>query len=456
MQTERRRRWIFLGVVGVVLLLFPWPSEEPALTDDAGPTPSASRTARSLLRAAMTDALPQASDPDDEDEDDEESRRTEYLVVALRSAHEGFLFFRGEGRMDPNAFWPLEDASPFPESATADALQALLLEPDAEAERDWVALADAEGFSSAGVDEAGDPWSAVLALEVERRAAVRAYADAYADAWEGRPAQPWTRPHPPLPAQRVLGMPAVDPVLELADDLIAAHPDHPAGEFARLYLLDALAMSGAEDAWSEGLGVLRETEDPLVLTQAAQLLATLPGDNRIEMEDLDRLGTVYEDAWDLTDCLHLSAFGLEQAMMRGDGDRTRDWLGRFEQSTRDACGQSESPRCQMYRDNLDAAVALLGERDVADAETWQQAFEIASWSCARDLPIPTRVVGRASWTGGWDWEPWQCDGTPCRQAYTSCVEAHVDHGPVPEVDVDVRLTVVGEVGELGSVHEREG
>jgi len=366
--------------------------------------------------------------------------------------------------MDPGLFWPLADESPFPDSETAAALQDLIDQPDAVAERDWIALADAEGFSGAQVDVEADPWSAVLALEVERRAVVREYEDAYVAAWEGQPAQPWTRPHPPLPAQRVLGMPHVDPVLDLADDVIARNPDHPAADFARLYLLDALAMSTADDAWAEAIDVLRETADPLVMTQTAQLMAALPGKNVVEVGDLDRLADVYEDAWDLTECLHLSAFGLEQAMMKGDDDRARAWLERFERSTRDACAGSESPNCQMYRDNLDSAVAFLGERDVADAATWQQAFEIACWNCARDQPqnslflpagrIQASVRGHASWTGRWDWEPWECEGVTCSDRFTACVEAQVVHGPVPFEDVDVRLTVVGEVSEIHVADER--
>ena len=441
---RRRRIAILVGLAGLCALL--WMRDEaPVEPVEEGPSPATSLRARLALRA-QAGPLP-AEAPEETEASEDASRKSEYLVVALRGVGERFMHFNGEGRLEPSLFWPLPEESPFPDSETASALQALLDAPDDEAERAWIALADAEGFSSDHIDVASDPWAAVLGLEVERRAAVRAYADAYADAWEGRPAQPWTRPHPPLPAQRVLGVPVVDPVLDLADDLIARHPDHPAADYARLYVLDGLAMSAAKDAWTEALDVLQSTDDALVITQAAQLLAALPGRQNLATRDLDRLADVFEDGWDLTECLHLSAFGLEQAIASGDFGRTGAWLERFERSTQEACAGTDTPRCQMYRDNLDAAVAFLGERDVADAHTWQQAFEIASWNCARDLGGRVDARGHASWTGGWDWTSWTCSGVPCRDAFASCVQAQMDHGPTPHEDVDLRFTVVGQVSE---------
>ncbi len=443
----RRRRVVGLGLViaALVALYALWPraeAEDPA----PGPSPSASLRARQALRAL---ASPIVGDPEVEEDEDEGEEvmalREVLLVVYLRNARNGFLLFSGEARFDPGLFWPTADELLFPDSATADELQELLERPGAQAERDWIALADAEGFSTADVDVENEPWAAVLGLEVERRAAVRVYTDSYDAAFEGQPMQPWTRPYPPLPAQRVLGLPEVDPVLDLAEDLIEIHPDHPAAEYARLYMLDALAMSSAEDAWPEAVDILRQTEDALVMTQTAQLLAALPGDKLLEVDDLDRLGGVYEDAWDLTESLHLAAFGLEQAMRHGDEQRTRGWLERFERSTGDACkGKEADPKCKMYRDNLDAAIAFMGDRDVSDAATWQQAFEIAAWTCARDHGVGLVARGWARWEGQWDWQPWVCDGADeCPGVYTSCVEAQVRRGPMPEEDaLKVRLTVV--------------
>jgi len=441
MTTRRRVGLGSLLVLGLAALWWLRPSTDLEVPSE-GPSPSASLRARTALRSLTAPLLAPEVEDEDEEEEERPSRKHEILVVYLRNAEKGFMLFNGEARMDPSLFWPLEDEAPFPDSETADSLQALLNDPDPAAERDWIALADAEGFSSADIDVDNDPWAAVLGLEVERRAAVREYSDAYEEAWDGQPGQPWTRPHPPIPAQNVLGMPEVDPILDLAEDLIDAHPEHPSADFARLYLLDAMAMSGADDAWSEAVEVLRETDDSLVMTQTAQLLAALPGSELLEKRDLDRLAGVYEDAWDLTESLHLAAFGVEQAMMQDDPRRIRSWLERFERSTGEACDGKNTPRCSMYRDNLDSAVAYLGERKVGDAATWQQAFEIAAWNCARDNRIDVPARGNALWTGGWDWESWSCDGFDCPGAYTACVEARVDIGPVPVGDVGVRLTVV--------------
>ena len=437
MADRRPRRWgaaIALAILVAVYLLWP-PTTPTDAPSDADLSPMASYRARHPSTPPREAPRPAQAEEEDEDFD----TPTEWVVVALRVADQGFLLYPKHARLDPSEFWPLPGQAPFPEGRTADDLQALLRQQLDE--RDWLDQAFSEGLDPDQIDTE-DPWAAVLALEVARRDARVGQEDAFQDALdagEGPANGQVTMDH-------LVGPPEVAVQEALAHDLIDAWPDHDAAEYARLYLLDAWATRGAredvEDARLLAVDLLRNTDDALVVSEAVGLLTTLPRTDPLEARDLDTLLDFADRFPELMDDLPVSAFALDQAMMRNDAARTKAWLARYEAEYQAKCADPDPLRnpCPTDRNNLDEAYAYAGDRSPRDADSWRQAFEIAGYACARDghdwRTGPFRTSAR--WDGDWTWQPWDRPGP-----FTHCFVERAQQGPPPPHDrLRVRVAVV--------------
>jgi hypothetical protein len=368
-------------------------------------------------------------------------RHHDSIVVWLRSAGSGFLTFPKRASLDVAATWPLPGTVPFPEGDVADVMQELLQQPDAELERLWVELALEQGIDADGIDARLSPWAAVLAMEVERRWANLDQADAYAEAKATGVLAPGDEMDPDL----LLGPPANEGVLRLAEDLIESHPDSMAAEYARLYQLDALINGDGDpgEARAVATDMLHHTDDALVAGQAVSLLSRLGrGEQPLGVADLDALGALVDDFPESLEALDVAAYALDEAMRRDDGARTRGWTERLEDAVARVCGARRSPRCDTHRDNLDDVHAYIGDRQAWEADTWKQAVALAAYACAREghawrVPEGHRVV--AVHDGGWSFGPWSPGS-----AYSSCVQRGVAEGPAPERDgvLEVRVAIV--------------
>jgi hypothetical protein len=300
-----------------------------------------------------------------------------------------------------------------------------------------------EGLSPDSVDITEDPWAGVLALEVARRASRAEHLDLYQEALDAGlgPENGMITP------QALVGPPEVDDMLALADDLIDAHPEHPASDFARLYILRASSLRGhsgdISEAWTTAQDLLRNTDDALVLGQAVGLLATLPANETLSGDDLDRVAQVLKEEDDLVDPIDVSVFALNQSLKREDGVRSREWVARFEEYLAEFCKvEHQSPRCDQHRDNLDLAVAYIGDLGTADAKTWRQTFQIAAYTCARAgyLEPHLRLEVMVGWEGDhWKFQPWR----PLTAPLARCIEYEISLGPQPEEEpFNVHLIVV--------------
>ncbi len=409
-----------------------------------GPSPSQSMAAR---RAAIAPAPVPAPAPAEADpaaiEEPVASYANETVVVDLREAKGAFLMISRGASLEPGEFWPLPGEAPFPEGATASTLQELIADPPglgSDRDLDFLDLAWEEGLDPDNVS-VEDPWTAVLALEVARRAGAL-------DAFEAEARAP-----------------DVQIQLALASDLIDAWPDHPAADYARLYQIDGILagkLDDDEEMRSLALDLLRDSDDALVVSQALGVLRTRPHGEDLSGEDLDRLRHFSEDFPDLINTIELSAFALDQAMAAGDGPRTREWLDLYAPKVDDCFAEvrallrapnveellaaapasrgSGSP-CSVHRNNLDEAVAYVGDIDPSQADSWRQAFEIAGYHCSRAghdwSHLPIRTV--AHWEGTWSWETWDRGPT----AFGSCFERAASSGPKPKIEaMDVRVAVI--------------
>ena len=227
--------------------------------------------------------------------------------------------------------------------------------------------------------------------------------------------------------------------------IVELHPDHVAAEYARLYLLDAATTAQRTDtAWDVAQRMLEETGDPFVLSQAVALMTTLNRRGVLPPEQLDWIGTLYDDFPELVDDVDVAALGLDHAMMHDDLARSRAWYDRFDQAVLELCdARGHSVECAVHQENLNASAAYIGDMDVVDARTWRQAFVIAGYECTRighDWQVSREYRTVVAWEDAWVWGEWE----PYGNSYTDCLEDLVRQGPVPlSIEhFDVRLSIL--------------
>jgi hypothetical protein len=366
---------------------------------------------------------------------------SELVVVHLRSAAHGFLNLPPAPRMQPDEFWPLPGQVPFPEGATADRLQDLIGDPATTAldNEAWVDLALAEGNDPEVVD-VEDPWAAVLALEVARR---EANLNQYA-AYQASIAAGDGPDNGYVTAKHLVGPPDKGMQRALAQDLLHRWPDHPAGDYARLYKLEA-AVTGeagnAQDSRDLALNMLRHTEDALVVAQSISMLTKLRSATPMDTRDIDLLRVFWDQEGPSVDELLVAGFALDQAMRRDDKQRTAAWLDRYRATLERTCTDPQStPNCDIHKNNLNEVIAYVGDLDTRQATTWQQAFEVAGYQCARaghdwkNLPARTRAV----WNASWRWDPWDTGSS----SFLSCFQAQAALGPEPPHPLIAVVSVV--------------
>lgn len=448
-RTHCQRVLIGLSVAAaLVLTLRSRPVESAASSESTAalPGPAASYSLRKRATATPDFATKAPSSKPRARGEARPFRRSERVLVSLQSSVDGLLMTARSGVLDPSTFWPLPDEVPFPEGQTAPDLQELIhnqAEAGSPEERAWLDLAWDEDLAPDSVDISEDPWAGVLAMEAARRASRIEHLDLYHESLEAGlgPERGMITP------RALVGPPNVDDVLALADDMIDAYPEHPASEFARLYVLRATALRGKRqdisEAWRTAQDLLRHTDDTLVLGQAVGLLATLQSEETLSGEDLDRIADVLNEDEDLVDPIDVSVFALNQALKQEDGYRSRQWATRFETYLDAFCRvEHQSPRCDQHRDNLDLAVAYIGDLRTQDAKSWRQAFQIAAYTCARAgyLEPGLRLEVEVAWEGDhWRFQPWR----PLTAPLAKCIEQELPLGPHPDSDpFDVHLTVL--------------
>ena len=307
----------------------------------------------------------------------------------------------------PDRFFPTLDEAPFPDSESAELLQAVL-----DGELDEAAFLEAfEDEDWRPGELVDDPWAGLVALEAERlrqRAAVDAEWDVWWEHWEAT-GEPVTMPTL-----------AYDELLGLADELVDAWPDDPVADFAQLYALHALREGAAtttdpDGALSEALDVLSWTDDRLVLEAAVGVMSEL----RVTLDNEDRtlLDEVYADLEHPEARYRLARFAARDALAVGDWDDADIWTER-----------QLAERAHTEVRKLEPAHELVGRRGRLDAITgaapsdWRSALVSAAWTCWLDGEVDEQAWRlQVRIDEGWAFGDWSESG-----ALTACVEDEVD------------------------------
>ncbi|TNE90113.1 MAG: hypothetical protein EP330_09805 [Deltaproteobacteria bacterium] len=410
-------------VAGLVLVgLLAWMGSTPATNESA--------TSEESWPAAAARLRAKAQDRDDESRAHEadDALPQHLITVQVRDPSRGVPVLMAPPAFDPARWWPQPETFDHPVAEAYE--QVIAGELD---EQTWVEQALEAGFGTEDVS-LEHPWDAVLALEVERRAALldraeRARAQREARGASFHATDAW-----------LAGAPEVDELLGLTDALIAEHPNHPAAEYARLYALDAVSQrvtgrgAGGFDprdqaeAVSLARDMLHHTADPVVAGQAVERLIGLDGDTALTERDLDALEARLDRDPDAAAELEVTALGLDQALRWADPERAESWAARYDDVVAWHCAAADDPRCATHVDNRDEVIAGLGSRRSATAEGWRQAWTLAAYACATEAE-PARVELRGQWRDDrWSWQPGFAPDTP----YAECVVQRAGEGPTPE------------------------
>jgi len=261
----------------------------------------------------------------------------------------------------PERALPDPDEAPLPRGAPTQALAALLHAQDTGSAE----LADLdEAFRQAArkarldptvLSVVDDPWRAVLVLEAERRRALAARDG------ESTAAGQW--------------------VFGLAHALVLTHPQAPAADHARLFLLDVLGRSEWDTADPHRLAeacleALAHSQDSLVRTlalshleratpYAEDLLPVLAGAWQAE----------HPDPW-------LAAAAADHAVAAGDPEATRTWLDRLRTAVASTCDPSApSSSCRAWRLELRWSEAQLAATLGLEPVLPEDRLTTAAWRC---------------------------------------------------------------------------
>ncbi len=343
-----------------------------------------------------------------------------------------------------HTFWPSAEEAPLPSGPVSDDLQALLdLEGSGEGNRESIAAAR-DTFLQSARDEglldpepslAADPWRALVALEAGHREANRQWLatlreardagnDELADGLEKDYAS----------------------VLQLAQAVVEQHPDEPAADFARLYVMDAYAESLANTHDPEAgtriiLDILSSTDDSLVAETAASQLSNLSGTPAVDADQLDGLLDQLGSQYDPRARTALAQYGLDQAFALGDAERVDAWLNRFAEIVLGRCPDERGEEaCEALHQELALTRGQAAAAWNAEASDWRSALVAAVWRCHLEEPFAgPDTTGEGRWEQAWTWDAWE----PGETAFTDCLEEKTVTSPRPADGGTVRLRVKG-------------
>lgn len=348
------------------------------------------------------------------------------------------LFFRSQG------FWPSPDEAPLPAGAASSDLQAMLdLEGSGEGNRETLTAAR-DTFLQSARDEglleldpalAADPWQALVALEAGHREASRHWLATIRDARATGNDEGGEHPQKDYA-----------PILQLALAVVEQHPDDPAADFARLYVMDAYTESLANTHDPEAgtdviLDILASTDDSLVAETAAQQLANLSRGPAIAANQLDALFTQLGSQYDPLARTALAQYGLDQAFALKDAERVDAWMNRFAEILTARCpGGRGEETCRALLDELALSRGQAAAAWGVDANDWRSSLVAAVWRChGQEAFEGPDTTGEGSWDQEWTWDSWAPDET----AFTDCLEEETDAAVGPDDGVAVRLRVKG-------------
>ena len=425
---------LYIGVIYGLSALDSWlDGPEPGAAATA-PTPTAPPPVAppvdppaAVSGGATTDAAP----PDD-------AVRQLTLTVALdtpgREAREG----ARPAIMNVSRFWPDPDEAALPERAITEVLEEVLaLEQDEEtallpaATAELMTLAAAEGLGPlAGAP--GEPWQALLILEVERRRSEAAWVSNRVDpGWRKTTAD----------------------ALALADAVAAANEHTLAGDLAELYALQALADSAAETydaqrAVDAALNLLHFTEDYEVMQAAADLLSGVGEVPALEPQDVSLLRGVYKEVEDRRIRDGLGHLLLDQAVLSDDAALGAAMIDDLEALGSATCPEADDSHvCAGRLSTLAASEGLLAARAERTPKRWRAAMAAAAWRCHLDgAALVAPLTGEASWSGqgasGWTWEAWTGDGP-----FRACLTAATAGAPGPAEPATLTFTILPPIAE---------
>jgi hypothetical protein len=352
----------------------------------------------------------------------------------------GFSGFR------PGSFWPDRSEVDFPPGIDVDAVIAGIHGEGALHGIDIVQLTTARR-----IDVLPDePWSALVALEVERIHANHEWQEDLAE-YNGRYGIPdpnevgWPAYYR---AVRLAGESGPDLrfglLLEMSESAVRRWPDHPMADFASLYMLEALSNASSDSYSAPEVGItavniLRESRDPLVLDHATAQLANVGELAELDGGALDLLLEIFDDPQSEVPRQRLAVMAVETALSLRDDHRSQLWMVRHSESTNAVCSSGPERWCDTARQERDIRSSFLAANGVVAPATWQAALGAMARRCGHDgHRLGVILVGKASWSpAGWSWKDWSMSSS-----FSDCLESTPHEGPEPRRGTKVMLKVL--------------
>ena len=329
-----------------------------------------------------------------------------------------------EPSMGPESSLPSLGEAPWPRGEASELLQQALVDGSDEAELSFMQAAQRRRLDPTQLEVAADPWRAVLALELERRRALKKAEG------EDKAVGRW--------------------MLRLAEEVVRLHPDSAVADHAWLYRLHALGDPRWDTFDAAGAGraavtALRSSGDRLVTAVATAHLGKAASSGLDLSEDLDGLwDDGHTDVW-------LASAAVDHALASARWSDAEQWLRRLSDRVDLTCQPPagtkdtpsiQKPTCQAWRQDLRWAWGQVRAVQGTDAMSWREQVPLAAWKChlwGSQRAPGSRVTGSGRFEQGvWTWTRWQ----GADQDFDACFEAEMHFGVRPDKDVSVDVVVV--------------
>lgn len=332
----------------------------------------------------------------------------------------------------PTMGWPAIDEAPWPDHPVADAVLEAVAGEDVDLD-ELVELAADAGIAIDAPDLVDRPWDALLAMEIERRR-IAAEGREARKVWKegGKQGQ---RPKDDYSA-----------ILDLAEGLIAEHPDRAVADYARMFAIYAYETPGSEqanlaDLADAGMEVVENSPDPLVVDLAVRSLSNAGDPLDLEPDELDLLRAVYEDPEANIPRRQLADVAMRSALDAKDVDRASWWVARHRERIPDICPGKDTEHHRNFCDGLElaqtAAESWVAARRDIPHPTWQTALTAAVRRCAIETPPDATIQGTGAFSATWTWVDWST-----KSAITRCVQGAQIGEPLPPEGQRVHLIIL--------------
>ncbi len=292
------------------------------------------------------------------------------------------------------------------------------------------------------------PWDALLVLEIEQARVEAEYAHEFEE-WNDAPRGGKRRP-----------LRDFSVVLDMAQAVIAKHPEHVVADYARMYEMTAFADFGSTHYSEASLATaameaIRESSDIKVVDSSALILSNIGAAVDLTADDLDLLRGLYEDPDAQLSTRQLADIAMRSALHGNDLIRADYWASRYRQETvhycndelpdreiSDAAMERQLELCRGAMARLDTAEGWLLAHDYGEHVSWRGVLAAVVRKCGKahaEIPEPA-LTGEAIWTGvSWSFSSW----IPYESELSACVESAQFAEPYPPNDTALLLHVIG-------------